>query len=322
MAIGVTVTGSLNSIGKKLAERNVISGNETRGVLVDGTGANGNRVAGNYIGTAKSGASALGNGTDGVEIGEPLNVVGSPSVSGRNVISGNGAAGVNISDTSAANNGTILGNYIGTDATGSIDLGNAGAGILVVTGVLTIGGISAGARNVISGNGSHGIFIFGSGDNNVVQGNYIGTNAAGTAALGNDGDGIHASTSNGTVIGGTAAGARNVISANGHDGVFLFSNTGQVIQGNRVGTKADGTGDLGNRGDGVYIFADNNTIGGTASAANLISGNGGRRRVRGNHRDWQPGEGQRDQCQRPGRHPDLRQQHDHRRRQLDRRQRR
>ena len=274
---GVSVTGELNFVGgRQPGERNLISGNTSNGVLIDGIDATGNRVQGSYIGTTKSGAVPLGNGGNGVEIGAPNNTVGGTSAGAGNLISGNGGRGVAISDAAAANHGLIQGNFIGADVTGLLDLGNASAGIFVNASEVTIGGTTAAARNVISGNGSDGIFIFGDTAGNVVQGNYIGTNAPGTAALGNDGHGISAYGSNGTVIGGTSAGARNVISGNGHNGIDLFSNTGQVVQGNYIGTKADATGDLGNAGNGVFIFADNNVVGGTVSGAgNLISGNGG-----------------------------------------------
>ena len=84
----------------------------------------------------------------------------------------------------------ILGNYIGTDVTGANSLGNGGAGIGLVGGDDTIGGITAGARNVISGNGDSGISIGVGATGSVVEGNYLGTDATGALALGNQGPGV------------------------------------------------------------------------------------------------------------------------------------
>src|SRR5450755_4243649 len=108
---------------------------------------------------------------------------------------------------------TITGNFLGTDATGTIALSNS-AGVVVESneGTTTIGGLAPDARNVISGNGSTGVTNFASG-NTVIQGNFIGTTATGTLALRN-GLGIFLNGSAGDVIGGTATGAGNVISGN------------------------------------------------------------------------------------------------------------
>src|SRR5205823_1641305 len=111
------------------------------------------------------------------------------------------------------------------------------------------------------------------GSGNVVQGNYIGTDASGTAALGNRGDGVIIWDSN-NVVGGTAAGARNVISANGGDGVNIFGGSANVVQGNYVGTDASGAAALGNGLRGVEVDGSGNMIGGTAQGAgNVIAFN-------------------------------------------------
>src|SRR5262249_17799157 len=149
-----------------------------------------------------------------------------------NVISGNSAAGI---DIFLGSGNTIQGNRIGTDAAGAVALPNV-IGILVGAGANTIGGATAGAGNVISGNSTSGILLSSGG--NLVQGNYIGTDASGTAALGNF-NGIVASASNNT-IGGTAAGAGNIISGNRNDGVLVMG-LGIVIQGNYIGTDVSGS---------------------------------------------------------------------------------
>jgi hypothetical protein len=185
------------------------------------------------------------------------------------------------------NGGNVIeGCYIGTDATGTVRGGNNtfyGIEISLSDGN-TIGGLTPAARNVISGNTFRGIYIRSS--NNLVQGNFIGTDATGKASVvasaGSGQQGIliegsfpKASTNN--VIGGTAAGARNVISGNGKEGIFIAS-PGNIVQGNFIGT--DVTGKVGLRNglgtSGIKTISPNTLIGGIESGAgNLISGNAG-----------------------------------------------
>lgn len=116
----------------------------------------------------------------------------------------------------------------------------------------------------------------------LVQGNFVGTDNTGTAALANAGDGVNVSFANGATIGGTAKGARNVISGNSGAGIAL-TGSDNLVQNNLIGTDVTGTVPIGNGSDGVTISsvyasfpAANNTIGGTASGAgNLIAYNGG-----------------------------------------------
>src|SRR5262249_48605631 len=133
------------------------------------------------------------------------------------------------------------------------------------------------AANVISGNTIAGIQLFGSSDNNLFEGNFIGTDAQSDLGIGNGRGGI--GLSNGpanNTIGGTAPGARNVISGNGGAALGDSGNGNTLIQGNYIGTNVSGTAALGNAGVGVDMAAANATIGGTTAAAgNLISGNTG-----------------------------------------------
>src|SRR6185295_18010727 len=85
----------------------------------------------------------------------------------------------------------------------------------------TIGGTTTAARNIISGHASQGIAIVNTGTTgNLVQGNFIGTNVNGTAAVSN-GSGVGITNAPGNTIGGAVAGARNVISGNIGDGVGI-----------------------------------------------------------------------------------------------------
>jgi parallel beta-helix repeat protein len=106
----------------------------------------------------------------------------------------------------------ISGNFIGLEPDGSTAAGNGSNALNIFgAGSNLIGGLTPAQRNIISGNGN-GVLIRSS-SGNVIQGNYIGTNAAGSASVFNDGDGLTIfSASADTLIGGTTPGARNVIS--------------------------------------------------------------------------------------------------------------
>jgi hypothetical protein len=256
------------------------------GILLSGSGATGNKVEGNFIGTNAGGSAALGNGDDGVDVfGADNNTIGGTATGARNLISGNGGDGVQVVGGLGTTGNDILGNYIGTERNGTSALGNSEEGVLMF-GVSdnTVGGTTAVARNVISGNLEDGIQISGNASigvatGNEVLGNFIGTKANGTEALGNVQDGVDIFDTRVNAVGGTADGARNIISGNQDDGVEISGNlaTDNEVLGNFVGTDDGGTTDVGNGNDGVEISsgADDNIIGGTAaSARNLISGNG------------------------------------------------
>ncbi|MEX2646889.1 MAG: PxKF domain-containing protein [Gaiellaceae bacterium] len=161
--------------------------------------------------------------------------------------------------------GAVRANYIGTNTAGA-DVGNGGSGIVVSGGSATIGsGAVPGDRNVIAGNGTDsndhaGIWIDSNGS--AVEDNYIGTDPSGTVAVPNTRGMWIFGDSN--TVGGDASSEVNLISGNTFTGITL-SGTGNLVQGNRIGTTADGTSPLGNGGDGL-LFAN------TASA-NTISGN-------------------------------------------------
>jgi titin len=268
-------------------EGNLISGNGGSGILLGASGiaTNNNVVAGNFIGTNAAGTAALGNTIDGITIdvaaGNRIgtNADGVSDTLERNLISGNDQFGISITGAGVSGN-VVAGNFIGTDGSGSSAVGNALAGVFVGSGASgnTVGGTTAADRNVISGNFGDGLEISGSGaDGNVVEGNYLGTSAAGAAALANGGNGvfIDSGASNNTV-GGSTAGAGNVISGNGANGVQISGGSGDLVQGNFIGTSAAGTAAVGNGQDGILLDSGTQsvTVGGTASAAaNVISGN-------------------------------------------------
>jgi hypothetical protein len=250
---------------------NVISGNVGAGVLVFGGGAIGNTVSGNLIGTDPSGTAAVGNG----DVGVLINGSASASSISGNVISGNSTTGILLAFSAGTT--TIAANLIGLNAPGTAALGNGLHGIQVFTSSLVlIGGDTTSARNVISGNHNHGIAL--NATNTTIVGNYIGTNAAGTAALGNGASGIGLNAASGNVIGDTTASGGNVISGNAQNGVEFFngSDTNTVLH-NLIGTGADGSTIVGNGIDGIAILSSaDNVIGGTvAGGGNIIRNNSG-----------------------------------------------
>ena len=131
--------------------------------------------------------------------------------------------------------------------------------------------------NLIISNGGSGVEV--RGDNNLVQGNYIGIDRSGWWRSGNDFNGVAIwQGASDNIIGGTASSQRNVISGNEQNGVWIggASTDQNVVIGNYLGTRADGLGQVSNGFSGVSIQngAKNNRIGGTTSGAgNLISGN-------------------------------------------------
>jgi hypothetical protein len=152
-------------------------------------------------------------------------------------------------------------------------LGNQPIGVEISGGTGNlIGGAATGGRNIISGNGLSGdgvgVAIINASTGNIVQGNFIGTNVSGTAALPN-GIGVSLSDASANTIGGTTAETRNVISGNNSNGVVIngANATGNLVHGNLIGLRADGATALGNGGSGVAVNAADNTIGGMASGS-------------------------------------------------------
>ncbi len=278
---GIFINNSPNNTigGTTSAKRNVISNNNNNGIAIVGGSATGNLVQGNYIGTDKAGTADMGNTGAGVNInGAPNNTIGGTGSGTFNVISANKAYGIFIIGSGATGN-LIQGNFIGTNAFGNASLGNTFDGILISDAPTnTIGGLLAG-KNIISGNKRHGVIISGSGAiGNQVQSNYIGIDLAGTSAISNTFDGIKIEEAPTNTIGSTIAAGANIISGNGEYGISLSGTgaTGNVIQGNYIGTDVWSTGSLGNASQGIFVGSSNNTIGGSVGyAPNTIANNGG-----------------------------------------------
>ena len=269
--------------GTEAGARNVISANGTPGtsssglVLADIRGA---LVQGNILGLDVTGNVALGNVLAGIFVSGGIgNVIGGTDSGAGNLISANGT-GVFLQ---GAVQTRVEGNLIGTDITGLLARGNTD-GIHIRAGAHNnlIGGTTAAARNLISGNAGGIVIAQISTLDNIVQGNFIGTDITGLQRLGN-GTGIFVHSSDGNLIGGTAAGAGNVISGNNASAVIIAGGhgpdpTGNRVEGNLIGLDATGdlNHDLGNAGHGVLVtvFAFNNAVGGAApGAGNVIAYN-------------------------------------------------
>jgi len=278
------VVNSPNTVIRGLSITRFASG--FAGIFIGGGFAS--SVECNYIGLAPD--EALKPNYDGVRIsGSANNVIGGDTSAARNVIAGNTNVGVAINGpTPESEAGFILqavvrNNFIGVDPAGMLDRGNGANGIAI-----TNAQANTVASNVISGNGGEGIGIYGfRSTGNIIQGNYIGTNHPGTAAIGNTNSGIYARragqnsiignvVSGNTGFAGIAVCGTPTFCGGGADTGLSSDAAGNVIKGNIVGLTAAGTDPLRNTGYGVSLDgAPNTTIGGTlAGEPNIISSNG------------------------------------------------
>jgi hypothetical protein len=202
--------------GTTAADRNVISGNIADGVVIFSGFVSNNVIEGNYIGTDFTGTVAVPNGFWGVEADGSSNTIGGTAPGAGNVISGNLFDGI-----LAGPSETIQGNFIGTDALGTSKLPNQLTGIMTQAAGSVIGGTTPGAANVISGNTDEGIALETERAlNNVVEGNFIGTDKTQTLDLGNGGVGVHIFShgegggADDNTVGGSTLSAANVIAFN------------------------------------------------------------------------------------------------------------
>ncbi len=262
---------------------------DTGSGIVLASGGN-NIIEGNFLGTNLTGTVARCNSGNGVFMfNSSNNTIGGTTPQARNIVSGNRLPGIAIGGEFSTLN-LVQGNYVGTNVTGTADLGNQSNGMVVINGTShVIGGTVAGAGNLVSGNNSPGIALgFSDPAGVLVQGNLIGTNVTGTAAIPNQGGGVIVGgffqlngdpiTATDNTIGGTSPATANLISGNFGNGVEVINlgSENNLVQGNFIGPNITGTAAIGNFLSGVFITrAPNNFIGGViGEARNLISGNG------------------------------------------------
>ena len=240
--------------------------------------ATGTVVEGNYIGTDQTGLLDRGNSSAGILIsGQSIPSTG--IIVRSNVISGNDGDGLVIAGSGVTAN-QVIGNLIGTDKSGLQPLGNGGAGVYVegADGNI-IGGSVTGTRNIISGNAGDGVLLAVV-SQVVLQGNYIGLNLNGDAAIGNLGSGVtFGNLAVGATIGGAGIGQGNVISGNAGNGVLVgATSSANSILGNLIGTNPNGSFAIGNQLSGILLNGTGTIVGGQTEAVgkfagNLISGN-------------------------------------------------
>jgi uncharacterized repeat protein (TIGR01451 family) len=272
---GAGANGLTISAGSTTVRGLAIVGCAGSGIVLES--APGNILAANYLGVDASSQAADPNQT-GISInGSADNTIGGSSLATANVISGNTAAGIAISDAVLpADQNLIVANIIGVAPGGASALANGMSGILITGSNSTqIGGIGAGMGNVISGNLGAGIKLAGGAGDTLIEGNLIGTDESGEIAVPNGGDGILIASGPGTQVGGGGGAGGNEIAANTGDGVDIVGGSGIVVAGNFIGTDPTGALSLGNQKNGVSIGSSGNTIGGSSAiAGNLIENNG------------------------------------------------
>ena len=281
--VGLRFENSSGAIigGATAGQGNLLSGNGEEGLyLINSASPN---IQGNLIGTNLAGTGALANGRFGIHLqGCATPIIGGAAAGEGNTASGNAWDGMYIDGSTGA---IIYGNFVGTNLTGTAAVANGGGGLHIVNcSTPLIGGTAAGQSNVLSGNTRDGLW-FENTTNASIQGNFIGTNLTGTAAIGNGGNGISGyNNSTNHLIGGTAAAARNIISANNVDGIHYDGVTAACndlsIKNNYIGTNASGMGPANTFGNGnCGVLVTNNCLrliigGSTVAERNIISGNG------------------------------------------------
>jgi len=245
---GINISSSPNNTigGNTVGERNIISANESEGIVILGATSIGNTIKGNYIGINKNGTAIIAGSTQnfGVNIGTSSgdgNILGGTGASEGNLISGNTSAGVYL-NSSAATGNTILGNTIGPQADRVTYLtSNAQLfGVRIINSLNNVvGGNTAGARNIISANETSGVYIAGaSSTGNIVKGNYIGPSFSLATIPGSSQDyGVYVlSSAANNKIGTGLANEENQIAFNTVEGVYLTSlaATGNLVSGNPI----------------------------------------------------------------------------------------
>ncbi len=150
---------------------------------------------------------------------------------------------------------TLTANVVGANPAGTAALGNQYGVLILGSSNNTIGGTTAAARNIVSGNTSDGIYLDAGSSGNLIQGNLVGLDTTGALDLGNGGAGVYLFGGDNNTLGGTSAGAGNVISGNSAEGISLCNDAvGNLVQGNFIGTNAAGTAAVPNTGKGVLLW--------------------------------------------------------------------
>ena len=278
--------------GPDLTWGNLISGNAGSGLALSGPEVAQNTINGNVIGLDATGRLSLGNLADGIRLdsGAHANLIGGPDSVSGNIVSGNAGSGIRIVGPGSDDN-NIVANWIGVTYDGFGDVGNGwagGDGITIEAAACRnrIGGDSYQERNVVSGNYRFGIHLTGIGTReNLIAGNYVGTNAAGRSSVFNSAGVVISAGASHNEVGGPESGTGNVLS--GNRAAFFPYGAGLLIygagsdynnvRGNLIGLDMRGERALRNGSAGVIIGggARYNIVGGDAPGeGNYIAGNG------------------------------------------------
>ncbi|HQN44224.1 MAG TPA: NosD domain-containing protein, partial [Anaerolineaceae bacterium] len=266
---GINVIGNNNIIGGSrligsgpTGQGNVLSANLLGLAISD----QGNQILGNIIGLDASGTEAMANEV-GIGISGAFNTIGSLEAGENNIISASVYEGIGACAYIDHGN-QIIGNYVGTDITGTLDRGNGGVGIYIECG--TNDTLVQG--NLVSGNQLAGV-VFGdhSSDFNVAIGNRVGVTLDGTQPLLNGGVGIYVGESLYSRIGGGAPGEGNLVGTGTVEVGGRYSGD-TLVQGNRIGLDAAGMAVLPNAG-GIVLLSSTRTIvgGATPAEANFVT---------------------------------------------------
>jgi trimeric autotransporter adhesin len=307
--INFNIGAGVQTIAPTGAEPTIVRPLTINGYSASGASANTLANADNAVILIRLDGPGAGAGVDGLTLGAGS---GGSMIKGLDIsnFAGNGIV-------IQSNGNFIVGNFIGVDPTGTArapngTFPNSGDGIRILNASNNqIGSTNAGDRNVVSGNALVGIHIVGTlgtpATGNIIQGNFVGVATDGVSSVGNrtepapapgsaEGNnlfGIEISGGNLNTIGGTAAGARNVVGFNA-DGVEIDNGAHQnIIQGNFAGVGADGVTPTKNLLHGIALRSSNgfgaplgpaqpnepgvsfNLIGGTtAGTGNLVEFNG------------------------------------------------
>ncbi|HNW69858.1 MAG TPA: right-handed parallel beta-helix repeat-containing protein [Bacteroidales bacterium] len=275
---GIAIDNAAGNIigGTTTQDLNLISGNITAGIVINGTASTATQIKGNYIGTNISGTDSLPNGCGIILAGARNTVIGGNTAGSGNVISGNYQAGI-VMNGSETNNNSVKGNLIGTNKDGNNFVSNhTGVMLKSNSNQNVIGGSTTAERNIISGNLEIGVYIEAS-DSNIVKGNFLGPDISGNSAfmIGDSaiqGNGIELNTvSKYNIVGGTA-GERNIISGNRVYGLVYYGNSSyNNTSGNYIGVNAAGTQRLANAtgicvdGGSNHNIINNNVLSGNKS---------------------------------------------------------
>ena len=257
--------------GDNVVRNNVISGNTLDGVYIHSSRAIANLVVENFVGVDPAGVTKVANRRHGVVVrgGAKNTQIGRPGEG--NLISGNGAtsntgSGVMLLGPFTTGN-MVRSNRIGTDEAGNADVANRRDGIHIAAGTNgnTIGGPAPADANIISGNGEDGIRLVSAPTGNTIEGNRIGTNNNGTAAVPNGVRGVYLISGSGNTI------KDNQISGNTNIGVFALNAHASIITGNIIGLNDTGTAALPNR-TGIDLRTRDNVIDGNTVSGNTLDG--------------------------------------------------